>query len=296
VWGGVFWHPAFASAAGKILELSGKSTGIVYDQNLIGLSNLLFRNRSGLNSASIPLLFQYYGPLFFDARDIRILWEQFDEYLLRSFDFAYLSLPPNSLPLAAISSDWRVVKGHTLAVGSADLQGWGNSFKDDVRNKISKARREKVRISVIDYLPEDLWAVSFARKKLSTPITPAALAEWCRSLTGHSLLRIFAASIDGLDVAFRGELIYGDFAYDWIAGSEPSFHSTGANQLLMAEIGLELSKKPLLTWDLVGGDIKAIADFKKSFGALEIEHLRLYRSFNLKGSIFKYLRSLKHGN
>jgi hypothetical protein len=97
-------------------------------------------------------------------------------------------------------------------------------------------------------------------------------------------------------VAFRGELLYGRFAYDWIAGSDPEYHPTGANQLLMAEIGREFSSLNLEAWDLVGGGgLNSISEFKKSFGAREIAYCQTYRSFGIKGRLFERLRKMRHG-
>jgi CelD/BcsL family acetyltransferase involved in cellulose biosynthesis len=108
------------------------------------------------------------------------------------------------------------------------------------------------------------------------------------------MLRIYIAKTNGDPIAFRGQLLQGEFAYDWIAGSDPEFHATGANQLLMAEIGHELAGGGIKIWDLVGGQIKSIADFKRSFGAREFYHYQAYKSFNIRGKIFGVMRKLKN--
>ena len=175
------------------------------------------------------------------------------------------------------------------------MKKWGQGFKDDVKNKIRKASREKIEIARTDRFPKQLWETAYSRHGISPPIDPASLERWCQALVASSLLRIYVAKLDGAEIAFRGELLFGDYGYDWIAGSDPSFHSNGANQLLMAEIGRELSVLGLSAWDLVGGEIPSIADFKRSFGADEIPYFQASCAFGFKGKTFEWLRRLRHG-
>jgi hypothetical protein len=293
VWGGIFHHPSFVNSASQILGLRGESSIINIADKPVGSANLLYGRNTIFHTITIPQLFQYFGPIFFNNTDLNTAFEAFEEFLTEECDFAYLSFPPgmpNQFP-----PHWISLPQMTLALLNDDLKSWGTGFRDDVKNKISKARREKVEISACDSLPEELWRTTFARKKMPAPLRPESLTGWCRTLIDQSLLKIFVAKIDGQPVAFRGELAYGDFAYDWIAGSNPDFHSSGANQLLMAEIGNELAKRNFKTWDLVGGQVKPIAAFKKSFGAREISYFHAFKCFNIKGRIFHILRQIKHG-
>jgi hypothetical protein len=294
LWGGAFYHPTFVNTAAEILGLGGRSTCVCDDETTQSVSNVLYRTRLGARVATLPLLFQYFGPIrltgYCDGERCAPLYEN----LGRDFDFVHLSLPPGvGLPKME-SGEWRVIPQKTIAVSREMLSRWGSDFRDDVKNKIRKARKAGIKISRTDSLPAKLWSASYLRKSSLTPIEPNALSRWADSLIKVPLLRIYLAEIDDIAVAFRGQMIFGNFAYDWIAGSDPQFHSSGVNQLLMAEIGDELSKLSLAAWDLVGGEIASIADFKKSFGASEITHYHLIRSFNLKGRLYSLLKSARH--
>ena len=144
-------------------------------------------------------------------------------------------------------------------------------------------------------LPAELWEKAYGRRGLGPPIAPHLLDRWVRALMDASLLQIFSARIGGVTIAFRGELILGDFAYDWIAGSDPAHHSSGANQLLMAEIRRELAGLNLKAWDLVKGKVASIADYKRSFGAKDIPYYQACRSYGAKGKAFEIMRSIRHG-
>jgi hypothetical protein len=293
-WGGVFYHPAFIEPACKLLRLEGNPAYITCDENQIGAINLIRGKRPLFRIASLPLLFQYFGPILFNSSQTSSILGALDEYLSNSCDFAYLSFPPDVSSFDELTN-WKIIPNITLVIRGDGLKRWGADFKDDVKNKIRKAAREKIEIVESDRLPRELWETAYARRGMKPPISSEALDIWCEKLVSESLLRILVARIGGEDIAFRGELIYGKFAYDWIAGSSPAFHSSGANQLLVAEIGKELSALGISTWDMVGGEIQSIADFKRSFGAVEVPYFQASRAFGIKGKAFELLRKLKNG-
>lgn len=294
-WGGVFFHPDFIWPACEALNLEGQISHITLNENRIGATNILIGNHLPFRAATLPLLFQYYGMLLFEPAHFPDVLGEMDSYLSRKCDFTYLSFPPGISSLDGLSSEWKIIPNLTLALRDDDLGKWGKSFKDDVKNKIRKASREKVSISEHNQLPVELWSTAYTRKNMMPPIAPAALERWCQALVKSSLLRIYVAQIDSHDVAFRGELIFGDFAYDWIAGSSPEHHSSGANQLLMAEIGHSLRYLKCTTWDLVGGEVASIADFKRSFGAKDYPYFQASRAFGLKGKVYEQMRFFRHG-
>jgi len=294
IWGGVFFHPVFVESGSDILGMKGKVRTIEYQSREIGVSNLLFQEKPGLNAATIPLLFQYFGPVFYDSEMEGEFIDEVIAYYRETSDYIYLSFPPEFNSIAKFAGNWKINKAVTLAVDASQLDRWGNDFRDDVKNKINKARRSGVKIELSDSFNEKLWEVTFSRKGLRPPIKPSDLKRWCSVLMEGSLLRIYTAVIDGREVAFRGQLIYGGFAYDWIAGSDPDYHHLGTNQLLMTEIGSDLRKAGISIWDLVDARVSSIAEFKKSFGALEYYHWQVSGAFNIKGKLFGALRRLKN--
>lgn len=294
IWGGVFFHPLFVKNGAKYLGLEGSTGTIEYDGNEIGASNLLFRKRIGIKAATLPLLFQYYGPVFYDPSFEVNFFKRVMDYYEETCDFIYLSLTPEFRSINEFKKNWIINKSTTLVVTDRELDSWGNYFRDDVKNKINKANRERVRIAQSESFNERLWELSFTRKGMKPPIKPSDLKKWCRDLMEISILEIYSAFMDDVEVAFRGQLVYGQFAYDWIAGSNPDYHPHGTNQLLMAEIGSELRNKEITIWDLVDGSIKGIADFKKSFGAIEYHHWHVRKALGIKGNLLAALRRIKN--
>jgi hypothetical protein len=295
IWGGVFFHPSYVNSGARHLGLEGSAKSISCDGYNVGISNVLFRKRATINAATIPLLFQYFGPVFYSPELEKIFLKEILNYYKETCDYIYLSLIPEFNSIAVYGSNWTVIRRTTLAITGGEFDNWGNVFRDDVKNKIKRAGREKVRIAVSESMDENLWTVSFSRKGMKPPIEASRLAEWCRELMDSSLLRIYAAVVDNVEVAFRGQLVLGHFAYDWIAGSDPRYHNLGVNQLLMAEIGSDLRDKGVSVWDLVDGSVKGIAEFKKSFGAKEYYHWHAHRGMGIRGKLFGALRRIKNG-
>jgi hypothetical protein len=294
IWGGVFFHPIFVDGGARYLGLDGNPKSIEYDGKILGMSNILYRKRAGITTATIPLLFQYFGPVFYDPALEEIFFRNVIDHYIETCDFIYLSFTPEFNSIEKLKDGWRIFKSTTLAITDSDLDNWGVNFRDDVKNKINKANRERVRIERSASLPERLWELSYTRKGSKTPVKPSDLKAWCSGLIDGSILHIYSAIIEDREVAFRGQLIYGNFAYDWIAGSDPRYHNLGTNQLLMAEIGSELRKRDISLWDLVDGRMRGIADFKKSFGAKEFLHWQACKSVNIRGKLFGALRRMKN--
>jgi len=293
IWGGVFYHPLFVSYGAKYLGLDGKTATIEYEDLELGASNILFQRRSGVRAATIPLLFQYFGPVFYDSGMEGNFLESVMEYYEKNCDYIFLSFPPEFNSVDKLSG-WKIHKAVTLALDCSRLDEWGNNFRDDVKNKINKAKRNNVRIERMNSLNQKLWELSFSRKGLRPPIKPSDLKGWCAALMENSLLRVYAAIVDNKEIALRGQLVFGGFAYDWIAGSDPDYHYLGANQLLMAEIGSDLRKDGISIWDLVDARIPGIAEFKKSFGAVKYYHWQASKAVRIRGKMFEALRRIKN--
>lgn len=261
---------------------------------MIAVANSIARHRP-LKISTLPLLFQYYGLLMLDEENIAMAGSAFDYYFHKNLDYAYFSLPPYMNEFAESLTDWQRIKVLNLFCDREILSRWGTDFLYMVKKQIKKAKRNGIIVERIDNIPMEIWRKAFERKYLATPIHSEQLARWSRQLIDKSLLNVYAAKIEGRAIAFRAELMQGKFAYDWIAGSDPEFNIMGVNQILMAEIGDYLRERNIKIWDLVGGQIKGVAEFKRSFGARDIYHYHISKSYNAKGSLYHFLREIRNG-
>ena len=293
-WGGVFYHPVFLKSAADVLGLSNSACYINVEDITVGAVNLLYQDRNYIKAATIPHLFQYFGVLFFSLPYEKSLMKDALSKIEAESDYLYLCFTPEFHSIDMLSKQWNLVKSVTLCMSEADLQNWGDGFKYSVVKQIKKANREKIVVKTTNAIPVELWEKSYSRSDANTPIPSDKLKLWCEDLVKGSLLKIYVAEIDSNPIAFRGELIYGNFAYDWIAGSDPEFNITGVNQLLMSEIGDDLRNSGIKMWDLVDARIESIGRFKRSFGAKEYFHWQAFRDIGVKGKLFNFLRKYKN--
>ena len=108
-----------------------------------------------------------------------------------------------------------------------------------------------------------------------------------------NLAETYIAVYDNKPVAFLTMLIWGNYAYVWLSGSIPDYRHIGVNNFLVLKIGEQLYHRGVANWDMLGGDIESIGDFKKSFGSTLVTHLQLEKNFTLKGKVYRNLMKLK---
>jgi hypothetical protein len=293
-WGGVFYHPVFLKTAAEIQNLKRSAFYINVGDMAVGAVNILYQMRNLVNAATIPHLFQYYGILFFSQDYEKVLIKDIIGKLENESDYLYICFSPEFNGIDVLSKNWNLVNCVTLGLDADDLQNWGCEFKHSVRKQVKKAERENIIINVKESVPVELWEKSYSRSNTPTPIKSEQLKTWTEKLIENSLLKIYTAEIDNITIAFRGQLVYGDYAYDWIAGSDPEYNITGANQLLMSAIGDDFRNRGIKMWDLVDARIESIARFKRSFGAKDYYHWQAFRGIGLKGRLFNMMRKYKN--
>ena len=256
----------------------------------LGIVNLAVKRRLAVKNCTIPHHFQYFGPIILAKP--RECWATIDSYLKQHFDLAVFSLVPET-ESDFLGDRWCRRKRLTFRLKPAAFETLRNRCTDDVKNKLNKAARSEIEIRTTSEFPKSLYRATFARRKLRPPVDEFVLERWIGKLAEFGFTKIFLARVQGAPAAFRVQLRYGRFAYDWLAGSLEEYHRLGVNQLLMLHIGQDHFRQGLSLWDLCGGDIPTIAEFKKSFGSIPVNHYEVERWFGLKGRLYRALMKLR---
>ena len=290
--GSVFYHPDF-------LEISAAVTGLLFQpvlcfdkDELVGLANILSGGKYGFKTVMIPPFFQYFGPVSFSEK--QDVFKHLLDFISSFADTSVLSLTPEQSSRFS-SSGWKIKNRLTYYLKPDTFDKMKSRCLRNAKKKVNMAARNGVRAATTDKFPEELYLASFARKGLKTPFDIHKLRNWVYSLQAAGLTETFVAVADDHPVAFRTELIWGGYAYDWLAGAATDYLQLGVNQYLMLAIGENLHNRGISHWDLLGGDIKSIAVFKKSFGAAAAGHYEIEKSFTLKGRIYRRLMKFKAG-
>lgn len=288
--GGIFYQPDFLLAASRKLGLHFNPLICVTSNKLTGIANLLTRKKYGIRTALIPPLFQYYGPISLGNEEEII--DELIRHINNNYDTAIFSLPPESC-LKAAPPKWQAKKRLTYYLKPDDFKVMKERSVHSVRKQVNKSLNARVEFKREDKFYPDIYRASFDRQKINPPLDIRSLMDWIHKLTELKLAEIFTAFIDGRPAAFRAQLIHGRYAYDWLAGCYPQYHNLGVNNFLVLKIGDYLNRQGIINWDLLGGDIETIGNFKKSFGSIPMQHFQIERSFTGKGRLYRTLMKTK---
>ncbi len=288
--GSIFYDYDFLVLSAAILGLKVHPIVILDGSEPLGIANLVVKARPAIKSCTIPHHFQYYGPLIHGKP--RECWEAIDSYLSDHFDLAVFSLVPETEG-DFIDDRWLRRKRVTFRLEPAAFETLRDRCTDDVKNKLNKAARSGIEIEQVKEFPRAIYRATFARHKLKPPVDDSILHRWIENLDDRGLIKIFVAKVQGVPVAFRAQLRYGRFAYDWLAGSLPEYHPLGVNQFLMLHIGRDHFDRGVQLWDLCGGDVPAVADFKRSFGPTQVSHYEIERRFSFRGNLYRSLMKFR---
>lgn len=239
---------------------------------------------------TIPKYFQYYGPILFESDSGLIT--TIEKHLKQNTDLAIFSLTPEISDIIKLNL-WGKADRLTYYIKPDTFENTRKKCSEDVKNKLNKAMKAGIEIKLIDEFPFHIYQATFKRQNLNLPMPESQLIGWVSKLAQNGLAKTYVAYHSDKLLAFRTQLIAHGYAYDWLAGSLPDTNPLGVNQLLMLTISQELREANIANWDLLGGDIKSIGDFKRSFGSIPRHHLQIERAFSLKGKIYRSLMRLK---
>ncbi|OQX92540.1 MAG: hypothetical protein B6D58_02325 [candidate division Zixibacteria bacterium 4484_95] len=290
--GSIFYHPDFLEVAADILNLQFKPLICLSSGKLTGIVNLLIGNRFNVKTALIPRLFQYYGPVAIAGNTD--VFEYVTKTIENEIDTAVFSIRPEE-SLKPDLCGWHLKNRLTYYLRPDTFENMKSDCFPDVKNKINKAVKVGIKVENISQFPYEIYQASFKRQRATPPLGKELLSVWVERLTNLNLAATFIAVFEGKPVSFRTQLVWGGYAYDWLAGAYPDYNHLGVNQLLILKIGEQFYRKSVKNWDLLGGDIKSIAGFKRSFGSIPKTHVQLEKNFSMKGRIYRLLMRLKAG-
>jgi len=290
--GSIFYHPDFLKVASEILNLTFQPVICHASGELAGIANIFTSGKFNVKTAIIPRLFQYYGPI--SLTSVNGIFESVCKVIKNDVDTAVFSLTAEEYPKSSYSG-WQKAERLTYYLTPDTFKNMKGRCFADVKNKVNKAIKSGVKVVAADRFPYELYEASFKRKDVKPPLDKTTTINWVERLTRLKLAETYIAVVDEKPAAFRTQLVYKSYAYDWLAGSDASYSKLGVNQFLLLKIGERHYHNGVKNWDLLGGDIKSIGDFKKSFGSTPKTHLQIEKNFSLKGKIYRKLMKFKAG-
>jgi lipid II:glycine glycyltransferase (peptidoglycan interpeptide bridge formation enzyme) len=163
--------------------------------------------------------------------------------------------------------------------GLRSEQALWDGLRSNVRREIRKARR---RVEVREDLPLDrfhaIWAKTFARQGLPTPVSLAELERLDAACAARGARAMLCALDEAARVHAVSYVVWDRHAaFYLIGGGDPELRTSGASSLLMWE-SIMRAREITDVFDFEGSMLKPVERFFRAFGGRQTPYVRVSRA------------------
>lgn len=280
--GNIFSKSVWLKAVASLKDNSHyRLLGCYVGDELVGGCGLyIVRTRSG-NIVACPPLTPYNGVLIVPKQSEQKYKNEFRtidistaiaSYLESTFDYSTLLNSPALIDVRSFKwRGWNAVPSYTYNLDINKFPGiYQNMMGRSVMKKINKAKKTKIKIQKSDKIRDflKLYRMTFEKQDRGLPLPEKSVLKLFNILHKAGYCQLYVAK------SANGKILSGniqvsdnpDESFDWLAGSNPKYLNTGANQLLYWSIFEDLAKKGVKRFDFCGADIPSVARHKSGFG------------------------------
>lgn len=270
----------------RTYSLPIQRVGFVEGGDLLGGIPVLVQRKAIFRVAGSPerhTATPYQGIIYRDSADYGRLFEAFWNHAQSAaWDFVEVTAPPGS-PSRDSSGELKGLRSETRQTICIDLSlGEAQLFRmmwSEARRKIRQAQKRGTVIEVIDPCSDD-WigpyyqmSVELYRRKGRPSAIPKAFFQNVVAILGPSgKVRVLFAKHEGQAVAAGIFLADRRNVYAWGGVSRREYHHLRGNSLIHWDVIRWGCAEGFLNYDLVGAGIQSIAEFKKGFGGVLVQH------------------------
>ena len=193
------------------------------------------------------------------------------EYLEDRFDQVTLLNHPSLIDIRPFKwNQWDVVPGYTYCLNPTELDNIYKSMQVGAIKKIKKAKKEGITVQKSDNIHEflKLYKLTFEKQNMKLPLPEQSIIKIFNILHKKKFCQLYLAKTAD-DELISGNIQVSDNdneSFDWLAGTNPKYLNTGANQLLYWSIFEDLAQKGVKMFDFCGADVPGVARHKSGFG------------------------------
>ena len=302
----VFCSSRFSNAIAEATGQPYRFIAVFRGDRLIAGLPVFDRKKAGILMAQQPPLVPHLGLILsaeVEAEHIRRrefnvfqAGKAFSDWLVKRYDYVNVSHHPSIIDVRPfIWQGWREKAYYTYRV---HLDSFGiNALHSSTRNKIAKAKREKVQIEESKDLAalSKMLAMSYGRRRREVPFSKEYLETLFRKLCGQGLAHLYyAKNREGQIISGRITLNSFEVIYDWVAGADPAYYNSGATSYLLYTL-IEQSRAGYDVFDLMGANTPTIAAFKSNFGGQITPYYFTSKPGTIKGSLAQFwIEVLRH--
>ena len=197
------------------------------------------------------------------------------------YHFASLSLPVDCPVIDVFHRfRWQLLKQRTIVIPMTDHEAVWAGYSQSLRRKIRRADEQQLRLAETEDIDcvVALHETSYQRHGIMPPVPKIQLLDWMRRLKAENFLRMFTAALpNGKVVAVRVVIPDHNSIYDWLAGADVGATDISASHWLVANIHRRFMELGYTSFDFMGANTPGVAEFKRSFGGMEVPfHIATY--------------------
>lgn len=196
------------------------------------------------------------------------------KFLMFDYQMFRASFPPSVSDIRPYSwNGFQTSIHYTYRTDLIPEKDFLKSFDHSVRKQINKGKKLESAFHTENAVRDiraaiELEQKSFRRQSFSmSPVSGTAFNDFVASLIENKLAQIYTISLNDTPVASR--IVIQDrpkgIVYDWMAGADKNYLSTGLNQLLMYRVLEELQQSEFNYFDFGGAGTASIARYKSTF-------------------------------
>lgn len=289
-----FATTAWCNALKQSLDIESDIVTATKGEDILAGLVTFFRKRSGKKVPILPPLTPYtpfvYRPVT-GSYPSKITFEHISvtRSLINRLKSEYSNsshlLLPSTLDVRPwIWTGWKAIPHYTYILDlNRELR-----LSHAIRKQVNKGNRSGFTLEV-DWSLDAFWNIFSKTQRRQNFAIDMGKIQFCKlaNLLHESGITkmITALSPDKNPIASRIEIFLpeSDTCYDWVAGSDPDYLTTGVNPWLMVRVIGIMNEQGFNKWDLCGAGFETIARFKGEFGG----ELTLYFQIDSPLSPFK---------
>ncbi len=284
----------------SLSQATGRRVAVVLARESKDISGaLLFERRIGPLLKAGPVGFTPFTPLSAErlphgaeVHGEESWYHVLAETLMAHYGMVDLYLPPAITDVRAFQwSGWQATPFYTFRLSLTDpearIAAWSESARRTFHRKRERYRLVEGKSSSTDIV--DLCIEGYARAGRRPPLERRQLSDLVSRLASTDRVRCFTLrdAIHDTPSAGVAVLIEGSDAYYWVAGSKPG----PAMTVMIGELVHCLAAGGIETFDFVGANTPAIAEFKRRFNPDLIPY---YRVRGIRSRALRIFSALLH--
>jgi lipid II:glycine glycyltransferase (peptidoglycan interpeptide bridge formation enzyme) len=276
------------------------------DCNILGGIAFGSNSKMGIRLVVPPQYTQYWGILIshrktkYQFKDIKYrkdILESLINTLEQDHKIIDLALPPEIDDVRALL--WKNYQPDIRYTFQKELSNHDNilsSFDPDIKRQIKKAENKHIKVAKGNdesFIKQfySLQTLSLTRQKRKFNLNSDEFVFLINSLKKNKItVKFYLAYHSETPVNSSAILVFKNSAYYWLAGTNPEYFNTGANQLVMWNVMKDLVDNNIHNFDFVGANTPGVSEYKATYNARLVPYFKMHKYIGIYPNLMMKLK------